>query len=107
MWSRGHLVSDCCPLGPNFVHFRISRTLLGPPLILIRSAVGTFLFGYDSGIISSVISTNYTHFQDYFGSMQADGTRAVSPGISGAIVSVFAGGAFCKSLSLRRAHCHR
>lgn len=47
--------------------------------------------GYDSGIISSVISENYTHFHAYFNA---------SPSVVGAIVSVFAGGAFCKYLSL-------
>jgi len=53
-------------------------------------ATGSFLFGYDSGIISSVISTSYTEFQDYYHHPAAN--------VTGAIVSVFAGGAFCKSL---------
>ncbi|GFZ46483.1 hypothetical protein JCM24511_04730 [Saitozyma sp. JCM 24511] len=56
----------------------------------IFAAIGTFLFGYDSGIISSVISTSYDEFQDYFGHPGA--------GITGAIVSVFAGGAFFGAL---------
>lgn len=50
-------------------------------------AIGSFLFGYDSGIISSVISTSYDQFQAYF--------DKPGPNITGAIVSVFAGGAFC------------
>ena len=48
-------------------------------------ATGSFLFGYDSGIIGSVISPGYTHFHDYF--------DAPSDSVIGAIVSVFAGGA--------------
>lgn len=65
---------------------------------LLTNACRTFLFGYDSGIISSVISANYTYFQEYFGG--EDGV--VDANITGAIVSVFAGGAFCKfSLSMK------
>ncbi len=30
------------------------------------AGIGSFLFGYDSGIISSVISDTYIHFHDYF-----------------------------------------
>lgn len=56
-------------------------------------ATGSFLFGYDSGIISSVISTSYTEFQDYYHHPAAN--------VTGAIVSVFAGGAFCKSIKVR------
>lgn len=55
----------------------------------IFAAIGSFLFGYDSGIIGSVISANYTQFHDYF---------KPTPSIIGAIVSVFAGGAFCRLL---------
>lgn len=53
-----------------------------------RSAIGSFLFGYDSGIIGSVISESYDNFHEYFD----------HPGenVTGAVVSVFAGGAFCK-----------
>jgi MFS family permease len=50
------------------------------------SAFGSFLFGYDSGIIGSVISGSYVHFHDYF--------DAPSEGVIGAIVSLFAAGAF-------------
>ena len=63
-------------------------------------AIGTFLFGYDSGIIASVISAEYDQFQAYFGpgGFDADGNpESVDPSITGAIVSVFAGGAFCMS----------
>jgi hypothetical protein len=65
----------------------------------LASAIGTFLFGYDSGIIASVISAEYDQFQDYFqtGTDQA-GNPIVGSNITGAIVSVFAGGAFCKRL---------
>jgi hypothetical protein len=52
-------------------------------------ATGSFLFGYDSGIIGSVISANYDQFHLYF--------DHPSDAILGAIVSVFAGGAFCES----------
>ena len=33
----------------------------------IFAAIGSFLFGYDSGIIGSVISDSYVHFHHYFG----------------------------------------
>ncbi|CAK9784796.1 general substrate transporter [Cutaneotrichosporon oleaginosum] len=55
----------------------------------IFAAIGSFLFGYDSGIIGSVISEGYTHFWDYFNP---------SDSVKGAIVSVFAGGAFFGAL---------
>jgi hypothetical protein len=55
------------------------------------SAIGSFLFGYDSGIIGSVISDSYDQFHSYF--------KKPDPNITGAVVSVFAGGAFCKSRS--------
>jgi hypothetical protein len=58
-------------------------------LIYSTSAIGSFLFGYDSGIISSVISSSYTEFQAYM--------NYPSDNVTGAIVSVFAGGAFCES----------
>ncbi len=32
----------------------------------IFAAIGSFLFGYDSGIISSIISPGYDQFIDYF-----------------------------------------
>ncbi|EJD39501.1 general substrate transporter [Auricularia subglabra TFB-10046 SS5] len=50
------------------------------------AAIGSFLFGYDSGIIGSVISREFTHFHDYFDSPDA--------ALTGAIVSTFAGGCF-------------
>lgn len=53
------------------------------------SAIGSFLFGYDSGIIGSVISDSYDEFHTYF--------KNPDPSITGAVVSVFAGGAFCTS----------
>jgi hypothetical protein len=64
----------------------------------VYSAIGTFLFGYDSGIIASVISLEYDQFQEYFQTgVDAEGNAIVDENITGAIVSVFAGGAFCKS----------
>ncbi|GFZ48519.1 hypothetical protein JCM24511_06267 [Saitozyma sp. JCM 24511] len=56
----------------------------------IFAATGSFLFGYDSGIIGSVISANYDQFHLYF--------DHPSDAILGAIVSVFAGGAFFGAL---------
>jgi MFS family permease len=56
----------------------------------IHSAFGSFLFGYDSGIIGSVISGSYVHFHDYF---DAPGAPVI-----GAIVSLFAAGAFFGAL---------
>lgn len=40
----------------------------------IFAALGSFLFGYDSGIIGSVISDSYTHFHHYFGNPSANTT---------------------------------
>lgn len=57
---------------------------------LVYSAFGSFLFGYDSGIIGSVISDAYTEFHDYF--------DKPTPGVIGAIVSLFAAGAFFGAL---------
>jgi hypothetical protein len=54
--------------------------------LAVYAGIGSFLFGYDSGIIGSVISTNYTAFQTHF--------NHPSENVKGAIVSVFAGGAF-------------
>lgn len=48
---------------------------------------------YDSGIISSVISDSYTEFHDYFHKPNAS--------VLGAVVSAFAGGAFCERLYWR------
>lgn len=56
-----------------------------PDVEIDLSAIGSFLFGYDSGIIGSVISPGYKQFHLYF--------NDPSDGIIGAIVSVFAGGA--------------
>ncbi|CUA71938.1 High-affinity glucose transporter [Kluyveromyces lactis NRRL Y-1140] [Rhizoctonia solani] len=50
------------------------------------AAIGSFLFGYDSGIIGSVISPNFKHFHEYFNNPNDD--------ILGAVVSTFAGGCF-------------
>jgi len=50
------------------------------------AAIGSFLFGYDSGIIGSVISPNFIQFHSYFNNP--------GPNITGAIVSTFAGGCF-------------
>lgn len=47
-------------------------------------AIGSFLFGYDSGIIASVITM--THFQSFFGNP--------SSSLIGAVVSTFTGGCF-------------
>jgi MFS family permease len=61
----------------------------------VFAAFGSFLFGYDSGIIGSVISPSYNRFHEYF----RNGDREfVDENITGAIVSVFAGGAFFGAL---------
>lgn len=52
----------------------------------IFAATGSFLFGYDSGIIGSVISVSYDQFHSYY--------NAPTAGVIGAIVSLFAAGAF-------------
>ncbi|KAJ7067446.1 general substrate transporter [Mycena amicta] len=54
--------------------------------VALFSALGSFLFGYDSGIIGSVVSLEFDQFQAFFH----------NPGvnITGAIVSTFAGGCF-------------
>jgi len=69
----------------------------------IFAATGSFLFGYDSGIIGSVISENYEQFHLYFnhdnrGRAAGDPIVLVPSSITGAIVSVFAGGAFFGAL---------
>ncbi|KIM29846.1 hypothetical protein M408DRAFT_328641 [Serendipita vermifera MAFF 305830] len=55
-------------------------------LVALFAALGSFLFGYDSGIIGSVVSKEFHHFHDFFDSP--------SDSIIGAIVSTFAGGCF-------------
>ncbi|QRW15934.1 Sugar (and other) transporter [Rhizoctonia solani] len=50
------------------------------------AAIGSFLFGYDSGIIGSVISPNFKQFHEYFNEPNDE--------ILGAVVSTFAGGCF-------------
>ncbi|ORY20790.1 general substrate transporter [Naematelia encephala] len=80
------------PMASSAAHDRVINTK--PSLInyvaAVFAAIGSFLFGYDSGIISSVISANYTHFHSYFNEPKQN--------IIGAIVSVFAGGAFFGAL---------
>lgn len=55
-------------------------------VVALFSALGSFLFGYDSGIIGSVVSSEFTFFRSFFDNP--------SDGIIGAIVSTFAGGCF-------------
>ncbi|KAG9102692.1 hypothetical protein FRC06_001439 [Ceratobasidium sp. 370] len=50
------------------------------------AAIGSFLFGYDSGIIGSVISPNFVKFHEFFHNPDDQ--------ILGAVVSTFAGGCF-------------
>jgi len=69
--------------------FQFLQTPTSPPAWLTDRAIGSFLFGYDSGIIGSVISDSYTEFHSYF--------KNPGPNVTGAVVSVFAGGAFCMS----------
>ena len=45
----------------------------------IFAALGSFLFGYDSGIIGSVISDSYVHFHSYFKNPTEDTTGVSSP----------------------------
>lgn len=59
-----------------------------PDATAVFAGIGSFLFGYDSGIIGSVISANYREFHNYFDQPKDN--------VTGAIVSVFAGGAFCE-----------
>jgi sugar porter (SP) family MFS transporter len=54
--------------------------------VCLFSAIGSFLFGYDSGIIGSVVSKQFSYFQTFFNNP--------GPNIVGAIVSTFAGGCF-------------
>lgn len=55
------------------------------------AAIGSFLFGYDSGIIGSVISPNFKKFHEYFNNPDDS--------ILGAVVSTFAGGCFFGAMS--------
>ncbi|KAJ6459470.1 general substrate transporter [Mycena vitilis] len=54
--------------------------------VALFSALGSFLFGDDSGVIGSVVSLQFDHFQSFF--------HNPGPSIIGAIVSTFAGGCF-------------
>ncbi|KAK7006233.1 putative MFS sugar transporter [Favolaschia claudopus] len=55
-------------------------------VVCLFSAIGSFLFGSDSGIIGSVVSEQFDLFHVYF--------HKPGPDIIGAIVSTFAGGCF-------------
>lgn len=55
-------------------------------VVALFAALGSFLFGYDSGIIGSVVSAEFDQFHSYFKQPNDD--------IIGAIVSTFAGGCF-------------
>ncbi|KAJ7153688.1 general substrate transporter [Mycena filopes] len=61
--------------------------------VALFSALGSFLFGYDSGVIGSVVSQEFDYFHRYFN----------SPGdnIIGAVVSTFAGGCTSPALTPR------
>lgn len=55
----------------------------------VFAAFGSFLFGYDSGIIGSVISPSYNRFHEYFhdkNSPLVNGEVRVDENITGAIV---------------------
>ncbi|KAJ6620013.1 general substrate transporter [Mycena sp. CBHHK59/15] len=54
--------------------------------VALFSALGSFLFGYDSGVIGSVVSQEFDLFHAYF--------HSPNESIIGAIVSTFAGGCF-------------
>ena len=86
--------TQCCPAYQTRddqlrgCHFCVRVTYVKVSKADKTSAIGSFLFGYDSGIIGSVISDSYDEFHTYF--------KNPDPSITGAVVSVFAGGAFCK-----------
>jgi len=85
--------TQCCPAYQASLnqlrgcHLRVRHTYVQASKADNISAIGSFLFGYDSGIIGSVISDSYDEFHTYF--------KNPDPSITGAVVSVFAGGAFC------------
>jgi len=84
--ERDHIEDDTAHLAAA----RQAKPALINYVAAIFAAIGSFLFGYDSGIIGSVISDSYTNFHDYF--------NHPDPNITGAVVSVFAGGAFFGAL---------
>jgi hypothetical protein len=53
----------------------------------IHSGLGPWLYGYDSGIISSIISPEYTQFYAYFNPSDA---------MTGTIVAIIYAGAVCE-----------
>jgi len=57
--------------------------LLFNTVVAVFSSLGAFLFGYDSGIVSSIITMEY-----YIARFSDD------PNIKGAVVSTFNGGCF-------------
>ena len=54
---------------------------------LIARGLGPWLYGYDSGIISSVVSPEYDQFEDYFHPTSA---------MTGTVVAIIYAGAVCE-----------
>lgn len=78
--SKSYIASPTPPLSPPFIPILILTIPHSP-----SRATGSFLFGYDSGIIGSVISDAYDQFRSYY--------NDPTPAVIGAIVSLFAAGA--------------
>lgn len=82
----------CRSIRVNGADCGVEAILLG-----ITTSIGGFLFGYDTGQISSMLL--FTDFIDRFAQTQPDGTKAWTPIIQSLLVSLMSIGCLIGALS--------